>query len=267
MVLISLAASCSQMFYHPERKDLSHNFLSPPPAFKDIYFISNDGVRLHGRLFLAQGPSKGTLVQFHGNGENLTAHYRSLIWAIEHGYHLFTFDYRGYGQSASQPTPQGVLGDGLSALREARKIHLAHASKGKFIVVGQSLGGAVALRAVNDFSHRDLIDLIVVDSAFYSYQKIAFKKLSSHWLTWAFSPLAYVLISDKTSADMQNLRHPLLVIHSQNDPVVPFACGYAIYQQAASAQKTFWPGQQQGHIHGFASKQQQQRFLKFLAAL
>ncbi len=261
-----LFSSCTHLFYHPSKENFPLPPQMQPIPYKDIFFKSQDGVRLHGRLFLTQKLAKGTLVQFHGNAENLTSHFISLSWLIQHGYNLFTFDYRGYGQSESSPSPRGIRRDALAALQQAKQIHQSHAPQGKFIIIGQSLGGAVALRAIEDFPGDKHIDLVVLDSSFSSYQKIAFKKLTSHWLTWPLSPLAYILISDKTSANLQNFRQPLLVIHSENDPVVPFECGKSIYRQANSLQKTFWRGKEKGHIMGFYSQQRQKRFLKFLSS-
>ena len=237
---------------------------SGPFPFEDIFFKSEDGVQLHGRLFLAQKPAKGTIIQFHDHSKNLTAHYLNLAWLTTHGHNLFIFDYRGYGQSEWYPSPEGIRLDALSALHGAVQIHQIHSPKGTLIVVGQALGGAVALKAVEDFPDNHLIDLVVLDSAFASYQKLAFKKWSSHWLTWALSPLAYVLVSDAVSANLRLFKHPLLVIHSENDPVIPFACGKSIYDQVASPRKFFWKGQEVEHLAGFSSRERQKHFIEFL---
>ena len=266
LVLFSLLyffSSCSHLFYHPSKENFS-----PPHikkfSFKDIFFQSSDGVRLHGRIFFSSQPTKGTLVQLHGNSENLSSHSLALLWVTRHGYNLFTFDYRGYGQSMSTPSPEGIRLDALAFLEKAKHLHQRHSAQGKFIVVGQSLGGAIALRAIQDFKEQKLIDLVVLDSSFSSYQKIAFKKLASHWATWLFSPLAYLLVSDKISADLHHFKHPLLIIHSLNDPIVPFSCALSIYQKASSPQKTLWEGRERGHILAFSTPKRQQRFLQFL---
>lgn len=258
-------SSCSRLFYHPGRT----LFPPPPhikhiPPFKDFFFEAQDGVRLHGRHFFAKKPLKGTLLQFHGNAENLTTHSWGLTWITQHGYNLLTFDYRGYGLSQSSPTPEGIRLDALAFLQKARQIHQGPGKT--LIIVGQSLGGAVALKAIEDLQI-DLIDLLVLDSAFSSYREIVFEKLTAHWFTWPLGPLAYLFVSDKTSAHLERFKTPLLVIHSENDPVVPFQCAISLYQQAASSKKTFWKGKEVGHTLAFESLERRKRFLQFLEGI
>ena len=233
-------------------------------TFKDIFFKSQDGIRLHGRLFFTKSPVKGTLIQFHGNSGNLSLHAPALTWITQHGYNLLTFDYRGFGRSESSPSQEGIRLDAIAFLQQAKRIHHGHAPGGIFILVGHSLGGAVALRAAQDFSDQELIDLVILDSAFASYKNVVFEKLSSNWITWPLAPLAYLSVSDKTSANLKSFRHPLLIIHSENDPVVPFECAKSIYRQVASKSRTFWRGKEIGHILAFSSPQRQERLLKFL---
>ena len=258
---------CNSLFYYPSKEIYPLPPKLRPPSFSNISLMASDGVSLHGRVFLARKPIKGVIVQFHGNAENLTSHSMILLWVLEHGYHLFSFDYRGYGQSESSPSPEGIRLDATAALRKAVEIHSTHSPQGKLIVIGQSLGGTIALRGVLDFPKKDLIDLVVVDSSFASYKRVAFNKMASNWFSWPFSPLAYLLISDKTAADLTEFRHPLLVIHSKNDPTVPFECSEFIYNNVLSTKKLFWKGEEQGHILGLHSLRRRKRFLKLLSSI
>ena len=269
ILMFSLASllGCTGLFYYPEKQEFPLPWALRSIEFTDVFFKAQDNIRLHGRLFVTdKTPVKGTIVHYHGNSGNLTGHLIALAWVLEHGYNLFVFDYRGYGRSESSAHPEGIRLDGLAALQEARKIHRTRSPDGALIVIGQSLGGAVGLRAVLDFDDSEMIDLVVVDSGFNSYRETAFRKLASSWVTWAFSPLAYLLISDKTSASLELFTRPLLVIHSENDPVVPFECGKSIFVQVASSKKFFWKGKEFGHIMGFYSPERQKRFLEFLSS-
>ena len=90
---------CGHLFYHPDR--IVHD--DPKLRnidFSDYYIYGHDKKLIHVRYF----PSKskkvwGVLWQFHGNAQNLSSHYGSVIWAIQAGLDVVTFDYRGYGQS------------------------------------------------------------------------------------------------------------------------------------------------------------------------
>lgn len=262
--------SCSGVFYQPDR-----NLHYPPEQFQlnpqNIQFLSGDGTHLTGWFFVTkQNPPKGTLIQFHGNAENISSHYLSLIWMIQSGYNLFVFDYRGYGRSEGNPTQEGTYLDALAALNEGWRLHqLSHKSPQKqFIVYGQSLGGAIAMRALTDFDKKDKVDLVVMDSTFLSYRAIARKKLTEHWYTWPLSPLATLLVSDDYSAEkaLTDNKIPLLVIHDKMDPVVPFSCGQEIFDNATS-EKHFWILNNGKHISFFSPEyvENRSKFLDFLS--
>lgn len=240
---------------------------------EDVHFTTPDGEKLLGWYFKADpkflaknGTPKGTIVQFHGNAENISSHYASLVWLTREGYNLFVFDYRGYGGSTGVPTQKGTVTDGIQALWRGLDFH--HKSKSKlFIVFGQSLGGAVAAKAVEDFSARDQIDLMVLDSTFMSYKDVAQGVLARHWVTWIFSPLARVLISDEYSSEgaVKKFQPRLLVLHDEKDPVVPFDNGQEIFETAV-CEKDFWKLNKSRHIGAFATDTYENR-TKFLAYL
>jgi hypothetical protein len=47
-----------------------------------------------------------------------------------------------------------------------------------------------------------------------------------NWLTFIFSPLAWIFVSDKYAADRALKTYPgkVLLIHDRHDPIVPYAC-------------------------------------------
>lgn len=276
LLLFSLLfSSCSSLFYYPSRQ-----FYYSPKRLgyeaHEIPFKSQDGTQLYGWYFpVREGAEvKGTIVQFHGNAENMSSHYLSLAWAVEQGYELFTFDYRGYGKSEGDPSQEGTYHDALAALDQAWTLHQKSGSKKfipkKFIIVGQSLGGAIAMRASEDFSHINETDLIVLDSTFVSYKSVARKKLASFWLTWPFSWLGNLLVSDRYSAEdaLKKNHVKLLVIHDEKDPAVPFSCSEDFYPLAQSP-KLFWKLHEGGHVAAFIDSHSPYRkqFIEIIDAL
>ncbi|MCM2351196.1 MAG: alpha/beta hydrolase [Bacteriovoracaceae bacterium] len=244
--------SCSHLFYHPSDK----HFVDPMKFklnYQDVFFKSKDSVNLHGWFFPAKSNNpKGTVIQFHGNAQNISTHFFSLIWLIDHGYNLFTFDYRGYGKSEGKPNQEGIYLDALAALEKGRELHEKN-GKGKFIVYGQSLGGAVSLRAIPDFKYSNNISLIVMDSAFASYKDIAFDRLKNIWFLWPVSPLAFLLVSDKYAADevYEKITRPTLVIVGMKDDVIPPQFGKDIYKGVKSKDKWLWKLPHGSHIDAY----------------
>ena len=262
---------CSHLFYQPDQ------ILYYPPEKlglhpETLHFPSRDGTPLLAWYFPAKTqPAKGTILQFHGNAENMSSHYMSLVWLTQEGYNLVTFDYRGYGGSEGIPNQKGVYLDGLAALDQAWKMHSASQSK-QFIVYGQSLGGAIASRSLIDWEKRDQVNLLVMDSSFYSYPTVARRILSRHWVTWVISPLGWLLVSNEYSAEkaIKQGKTRLLVIHDEKDPVVPFSCGEDVFN-TATAPKEFWKLEQGRHVGSFIvtelkdpAVQMRQKFVKYL---
>lgn len=255
ILLLFTLISCTNLFYQPSNRQ----FFKPEAfmlAYEDVYFQSSDGTKLHGWFFKGKGQPKGTIVQFHGNAENISSHFLNLAWMIGEGYNLFTFDYRGYWLSEGKANPDGVYQDSLAALEKGLELHKTAGGK-HFVVFGQSLGGAVSLRAVPDFKGREEITLIVQDSTFSSYEDIAVDKLRSVWFLWPFSPLGYGLISDKYSSEdvFDKITWPTLVITGGKDEVMPAKFGKRIFKKIATNHKWYWHVESAPHISSFHVEQ------------
>jgi alpha-beta hydrolase superfamily lysophospholipase len=250
--LLLLITSCTYLFYQPTR----YQYVDPQKfnlKKEDVWFTSKDGTKLHGWFFKSKKhPVKGTIIQFHGNAQNLSSHFLSLLWLIDEGYNLFTFDYRGYGQSEGHATIDGVYEDSLAALAEGLKLQKENGG-GHYVVYGQSLGGAISLRALPDFKDKDKVTFLVQDSTFSSYKAIAFDRVSSVWFMIPVSPLAYVLISNKYASYkvFDKVTWPTLVISGEKDQVMPVKFGKEIYQKISSKKKWFWEVPEARHIEVF----------------
>ena len=192
---------CTSLFYHPDR------FMYVPPEkmnveYEEIKFESTDEVPLLGWYFpVKKKRPKSFVLFFHGNAQNITSHYLNLYWMPKAGHEFFIFDYRGYGLSGIvpalygkgerqvKPNRNGVYKDSIAALKKGYQLFKKSGAE-KFIIYGQSLGGAIVQRALEDFEHMNEVDLVVLDSTFNSYQKIAFDKLWGIWFLRPIAPLA-----------------------------------------------------------------------------
>lgn len=267
-VLLLFLTSCSGVFYQPSER----HFTDPAQfklSFQDVWFTSQDGTKLHG-WFLPAKTSKprGTIIQFHGNAENISTHYLSLVWLLEKGFNLFTWDYRGYGKSEGSADQAGIYHDSLAALEKGRELHQ---DRGLFIVYGQSLGGAISIRALPDFRYENEVDLLVHDSAFVSYQDVGFNVLKSRWFLLPFSPLAFVLVSDEYSGEnfLDKIVLPTLVIAGERDTVIPPKLGKETFKKIKSDRKWLWELPEGRHIDVFhvAGGRYRSQFIELLDQL
>ena len=67
-----------------------------------------------------------------------------------------TVDYRGYGKSTGSPTEAGLIIDGISLVKYALKV--AHIPPARIIIIGQSLGSAVATAVAEHFALEDALE-------------------------------------------------------------------------------------------------------------
>jgi fermentation-respiration switch protein FrsA (DUF1100 family) len=251
--LTLLFSACSSLLYYPTRE-----LHFPPERFglhpEEVRFRSGDGTPLFGWLFRhgapdPTAPPKGVILFYHGNGENLSSHYVSLIWILQQGYDFFIFDYRGYGRSEGEPSPQGAVQDGEAALRWLWQRY----PQRPLVLLGQSLGGAVALRNAIDLKGEIPYSAVAIDSSFASYQEIGRRVMAKAIFTWPLQWLPYLVLSDRYAPDGEISRiapRALLVIHAEKDETVPFPCGEGIYSQAGPP-RDFWKIPGGGHTDAF----------------
>lgn len=259
-------SGCMSFFYYPSKK----NFFDPLRAGllqEEVDFQTSSGDTVHAWWFRSfVKPSKGTIVFFHGNAENITSHFASLAWIPKEGYSYLIFDYPGYGRSSGTPTPKSTIEAGKAA------IDWVHGNKdqGPLIIIGQSLGGNIALKSLLDLNGKFPLKAIVIDCSFPSYQKIAAGKLSQSWITWILQPLAYVLISDEYAPKgIQRLAPtPMLVIHGQKDVTVEPEYGDQIYAMAGEP-KQMWkiPDGTHGSTFWSHDRVYQKKLVEYLSAL
>jgi hypothetical protein len=241
-VVVALLFSCgcvSNLFYHPTRL----TYQTPRElglAYEHVQFPSLDGTRLAGWYVPAKGKPLGTVIHFHGNAQNMSAHFTHVAWLPAAGFNVFVFDYRGYGQSEGRPDRKGLYLDSAAALRyigERKDIE-----QDKLLVFGQSLGGANAVAALaRDDAPR--VRAVVLDSPFYSYRSIVRDKIALipvlSLLRW---PLSYLVIGNAYSPgrSIGKLHDtPILFIHGTSDDVVPYHHSVDLYNQT-KAPKGFW---------------------------
>lgn len=236
-----LMTSCSNLMYFPSKL-----YFDNPKRHKlqvqNHTITTADHLKLRAWLLSSSEvkTKKGLVLQYHGNAENLTSHYKSMAWLAYYGYDVLIFDYRGYGASEGEPTPQGMYLDSQAVLEYALNYRHEHRYK-NFIVVAQSLGGSIALKTLSEQkNNQNTINLVIFDSTFRSNSEIGSSILRKSWVTWLISPLAYILMHDTYNAqlkDLQNWQFPTLCITHPKDPVVPSELTVKLYHSLNGNQK------------------------------
>jgi fermentation-respiration switch protein FrsA (DUF1100 family) len=264
--LCLLLGGCTGLIFQP-MKPLVRTPQQIGLAYQDVYFPSRDGTLLHGWFLPAQGASKGTIVQLHGNAENISTHIGSVYWLPAQGYNVFLFDYRGYGLSAGTPSLDGAIMDVESAIHWL--LDNDRIDPQRIVVLGQSLGGALGTYALATSGLASRIRALVLDSTFGDYRRIAREKFAALWLTW---PLQYPL-SWSIDDDYAPIRviarispTPVLIIHSEADAIIPVHHARQLYA-AAKQPKQLWLIPDGHHISALNRPAIRDRLLHYLGRI
>ncbi len=251
LLVTALLGGCGDgLFYQP-----SHTEYGTPQQvgqkYEEVYFTSRDGTRLHGWFIPAQGRPKATIVHFHGNAQNISAHYAFVAWLPRQGYNVFTFDYRGYGKSEGKPGRSGIHEDAQAALDyiAARQ----DTGTPNLVVLGHSLGGAIGIVAAAERTQG--IRAVIIDSTFTAYRDIARDKAHEVPLVGSVAGSAPSLLASNAYNPIDYVARiapiPLLLMHGTDDAVIPIAHSQRLFEQAG-APKQLWVQNGGRHIEAFS---------------
>lgn len=211
-------AGCSGRQLEATPRDVGFDYV-------DVNFETADGLTLHGWYIYARNP-RGTVLFLHGNAGNISHRLDSVAIFHELGFNTFIIDYRGYGQSEGKPGEEGTYLDADAAWQ-----HLVTErgdDPARIVVFGRSLGGAVAAWLATKHKPAALI----VESSFTSVAEMA-----AH--LYPYVPIRFILRLRYPVIDfVSRITCPVLIVHSRDDEIIPFAMGKALYK-AAPGPKAF----------------------------
>jgi len=214
----------SKFYTTPEDQHLNH---------KEVYFHTEDGKRLHGWFFPLK--EEFPVVLFcHGNAGNISHRLDNVRLLLAKNLQVFIFDYRGYGKSSGRPSEKGIYMDGLAA--HDYLVEKEHFTSGNIIPFGRSLGAAVAI----EVALRKKVRSVIIESAFTSTKDMA----KSMFLFALFSPI--MPANYNNLGKISGLDVPKLIIHGEDDEIVPFSMGQRLFDRS-EAQKFFFPIKGAGH--------------------
>jgi fermentation-respiration switch protein FrsA (DUF1100 family) len=191
--------------------------------YEDVRFDTADGERLHG-WYVPAVNARGVLLFFHGNAGNISHRLESIMIFNRLDLDVLIVDYRGYGQSTGKPTESGTYRDAQAAwnylLGERR------ASPGRIVIFGRSLGGAVGAWLAAGLPVEQRPAAVIIESSFTSGADMA-RRLYPIFPARLLTRLKYTVAEYAA-----RLPCPVLVVHSRDDEIIPFAMGQAIYAAA-----------------------------------
>jgi uncharacterized protein len=226
-----------QLVYFPTKGSYTITPQARGLAFETIKLRTEDGEQLAAWWIPAPADAHGTMLLFHGNAGNISHRidYAKMFYGL--GYNTLLVDYRGFGESSGVPSEQGTYRDAAASWQWLTQTRGIKASD--IVIFGESLGGGVATWLAAEHVTRGLI----LASTFTSISDLAAKVYP--WL-----PVRWISrIHYNNLANLAKIRAPLLVAHSPDDELIPYAHGKVLYA-AANGPKAFLQ-LSGGHNEGF----------------
>jgi uncharacterized protein len=198
-------------------------------------------------------PGRPTLLYFHGNAGNLANRSERVRKYLARGIGVFIVSYRGYSGSTGSPSERANVAD---AKRAYDALTVAGVAPEDIIVYGESLGSGVAVQVaaakpvggvILDAPYTSIVDVAAGAYPYFPVRPFLFDRYES---------LRY----------LPEIAAPLLVIHGEDDEVIPVAMGRAIYAAANSPKEIVtFPGAGHSDHHLYGSSEEVFRWIDAVA--
>lgn len=190
----------------------------------------------------------GTIVLYlHGNTASRGSGHRIDMYKVfrKLGYHVLTLDYRGYGDSDKvPPTEEGVVRDAMTVYN-----YIANRTNNPVIIWGHSLGTGVGTHLMALLSNMKIKGprALILESPFTNIKDEIrkhpfarpFKDLPWFDITIA-NPMYDNSLRFESDQHISEFRQPVLILHAEDDYVVPFQLGYKLYRTALDTRGKSW---------------------------
>ncbi len=212
--------------FHP-RKTIQKGRLQP--NWQDHSISVDDGVVIGCRFYIA-GKDAPNLLYFHGNGEIVSDHDHLAPLYNERKINLFVADYRGYGTSTGTPTFSAMIGDAHTLFEAFFELLSREGFSGKPFLMGRSLGSAPVCEIA--FHHQNRIKGMIIESGFADPLGLLQR------LGIPVRPMEPERAPGLSNIDkISSITVPLLIIHGENDFIIPAEDGQELYNKSGSETK------------------------------
>ena len=200
---------------------------SSSQTFQDIFLEDSQGQTIHAKWFPYTN-AESTVLFCHQNNANLSIHLpveHIQKWHNEMHMSVLIFDYPGYGKSEGNPSEQGCYE--AAELSYKWLTDQQYISADTILIVGRSLGTAVAVHLAAKYDHQAL----VLVSPFTSLPDAVGACYpiwpAQYWMTNQFDSMAKI---NKCS-------RPILMFHGTKDNRVPIALGKQLFDSASKPKR------------------------------
>ncbi len=234
-VLAWIYAFQEALIFRPERLPAEHRF-----AYSDVSEVRIDvGGETLSALHLKLPAPRGVVFFLHGNNGNLATWFTNSAFYRAANYDLFMLDYRGYGKSSGRIENEAQLrADVLAAWQLVERQYVGK----RRVIYGRSLGTALAAGLAAQVQP----DLTILVSPYCNLAQV----MQAHYPLLPTVLLRYRL---ETCADAAHLPSPLLLVHGEEDTVIPIGHSEQLLAVAPQARLLRLPGAAHADVHLFGT--------------
>lgn len=176
----------------------------------------------------ATDPDAPAFLYLHGRDATRDKNLHHIQNLYECGYHVLSIDYRGFAETYDDETPseEKVYEDALAALNYL--IHEKRIPADRIFIYGHSLGGAIAIDLATREEAKKVAGLIV-ESSFTSIADMTPYRFGGLLMLLPID----LLITERFESIQKigDVYPPTLVIHGENDTMVPFKMGKDLHEE------------------------------------
>ena len=205
--------------------------------------IESQSMEQHFNLNLVKNPNEKTIIvlYLHGNTNDRSTVHRVRLYKLLRAlnYHVFSMDYRGYGDSNGEPTEIDVVRDAMFTYEYIRKI----APWATIYIWGHSLGTGIGSHLSRMLTEHNKAPVgLVLESPFYNIVE----EVEFHPFVWVFymnkfvfSAIEWALktveLQFRSDIHLTKVSSKIMILHSEDDWVIPIHQAEKLYDKIKTA--------------------------------
>ena len=205
------------LLYHPTENNYDGDKLTV--NIEEVKIITDDNIDLLAWYHNKDINKFKTILYLHGNAGSLENRIHKINHFEDMNINFLLLSWRGFSGNKGEPTEQGLYQDARSAVKWLIKQGVFEEN---IIIYGESLGTGVTTEIAQNRNFAG----IILESPFTSMVAAGKSK-------YPIFPIR-LLLKDRYESDkkIKNIKSPVLIMHGEQDNIVPFWMGEKMFQLA-----------------------------------
>ena len=214
------------LLYHPTENNYQGDKLTV--EIEKVKILTEDNIELLAWYHKKKSGDYKTILYFHGNAGALENRIHKINKFKDINVNFLLLAWRGFSGNQGKPTEQGLYKDAKGAIKWLNEKGIENKN---IIIYGESLGTGIATEVAQNKKFAG----IILESPFTSMVDAGSSK-------YPIFPIK-LLLKDKYESNkkIKNIKSPILVMHGEEDKIVPFYMGKKIFELANEPKYSYFP--------------------------